>query len=196
MSLVRNSYLPSGAYQLASNEPEKVMTSSLVSASTRPRVGRLSLLATAAASVLVVGSLLGFAWTFIPANPTAQTPEMWMTFSDLSAATAQSPSAIQAAYFGWLAWTLVACTVLVAFGAVITGLRPLFGVEVALGLAMLIITMFASKGPSSWGTVIAALPDLRIGALMMLVGSLGFAIQGAAAAWKASRPRVTHAESI
>ncbi|PBC35076.1 hypothetical protein CJ179_49910 [Rhodococcus sp. ACS1] len=147
-----------------------------------------------AATVSLVGSLLGPIWMFSPANAETLTPDSWLTFSDLTSATAQSPSAIQAAYFGWLAWTLIASIVLVTIGATITGFRPLFLAEATLGLAALVVTVFALKGPSTWGAVVAALPDIRIGGYMVIAGLLLLVVHGSTAArdtFRSSQPGPT-----
>ncbi|WP_213575873.1 hypothetical protein [Rhodococcus sp. USK13] len=135
--------------------------------------------AVAAAAIFLLVSMVGPAWMFSPAHPDTGTPDANLSFSDLGAATAQSPSAIQAAYFGWLGWALVILVIVVSAAAVLLPRRLLSAAELLTGIAALLITALALKGPLSWGGFVQAVPTLRIGGYLMIVGLLVVIIHGA-----------------
>lgn len=122
------------------------------------------------AGILLLVSLAGPAWLFSPAQPEKDLPEDFLSFSDLAVATAQGPSSIQAAYFGWLGWTLVILTIAVSFAVVVLPQRLLISAEVVIGVFALIITALALKGPLTWGGFVEAVPTLRLGGYLIIVG--------------------------
>ena len=142
------------------------------------RIGRRSL-SLAPAALLLAASLLGPTWMFSPAQPAANVPEQHLSFSDLAAATAESPSSIQAAYFGWLGWTLVILTIAATIVAVLRPRRLLTMAEAAIGAITLIVTALALKGPLTWGGFIDAVPTLRLGGYMIIVGLILVVAHGA-----------------
>lgn len=121
-------------------------------------------------SMLLLVSLLGFKWLYMPANPAANTPGVAVSFSDLISATDASPSRIQASYFGWLALALFAITVALCIAVLLTGRRLVAAVAAGFVLLTLVLTTLALKGIQTWPQTIAALPNLRFGGYLMLIG--------------------------
>ena len=131
------------------------------------------------AAIILLLSLIGPTWLFSPAQPDTGTPAANLSFSDLAAATAETPSPIQAAYFGWLGWALVIVSIAVSGAAVLLGRRLLSVAELLTGVVALVLTALALKGPLTWGGFAQAVPTLRIGGYLMIVGLLLVIIHGA-----------------
>ncbi len=123
-------------------------------------------------SFLLISSLLGPSWIQMPANPAAGTPAASLSFQDLSTATASSPSSIQSGYFGPLAWILFAGLVVLSFATYISGNRIIAIVTAIIGFIVLVVTLLALKGPSTWAQFIDTVPNIRLGGYLMLVGLL------------------------
>lgn len=136
----------------------------------RTSLPRLVLLAVAAAALLV--SLAAPIWLYSPAQPQAQIPEMHLSFSDLDAATTQSPSALQGAYFGWLGWFLALAAIAMGVVTVLIRRRVAGAVEAVVGGVALILTVFAVKGPLTWGSFFDSIPNIRLGGYLVIIGYL------------------------
>lgn len=136
---------------------------------------RSSLIATAIGAVLLVLAPLGATWLFVPANPAANLPETTLSFSglgDLTSGGLAPTTGLQASYFAWLGWTLIALTLIVALAALLIGSH---GLRVALGviaLVGLVTTILAVKGPMSWSEVVDQLPNVRVGGYLVFGGYL------------------------
>lgn len=59
-------------------------------------------------------ALFGPAWAYVPAQPQTQIPAMSPNFAEMAAAAGQSPSGLQQAFFGSLAWALALITTILA----------------------------------------------------------------------------------
>ncbi|GGF11317.1 hypothetical protein [Williamsia phyllosphaerae] len=123
-----------------------------------------------AGSILSIISLIGPTWLFSPAQPAAGVPEMSLDFATLGDITASSPSTVQSSYFGWLGWTLVIVTIAAAAAAIVTRIRLLAAAEGVIALVALVVTVFAVKGPLSWGGFYDAIPNMRIGGYLITIG--------------------------
>jgi hypothetical protein len=125
-----------------------------------------------AGSGLLIASFLGPSWLQMPADPATNTPSTSMSFQDLSTATVSSPSSIQAAYFGWLAWVLVAGLIMLSVTILLTAHRTLATVTTIASIVVYAITIMALKGPLTWSQTVDTLPDVRLGGYLMLTGLL------------------------
>ena len=96
-------------------------------------------------------ALLGPAWNYVP--PTSTTPSVTLNFADLVALNANNPSALQAAYYQWIAWAFAAITTVVVLIATRVGSRTGGLLCVVTGVVQLLVTMFV---------MIAAAPDLSV----------------------------------
>lgn len=123
-------------------------------------------------AALIVVSLCGFSWLFMPADPTAGTPGGSVSFNDLRAATEASPSAVQAAYFGWLAWAAFGVLIVLNVATPLIRSKVIAVAALAAGVVTAVITILALKGPQTWSQTIQALPNLRFGGYLMLIGLL------------------------
>ncbi|RZL84122.1 MAG: hypothetical protein EOP32_04710 [Rhodococcus sp. (in: high G+C Gram-positive bacteria)] len=128
---------------------------------------RVVVCATASVAAAWVG-LLGPAWTYVPPQPQADLPAGELTFAALSAASADSTSAVQAAYFGWLAWCFaVTVTVLMVLLST-TRSRPVAALCVSAGVVQLAVTVLAVKGPLPWSVFVEGISNIRLGAALAL----------------------------
>ena len=144
-------------------------------------------------AVLLLASLLGLTWLVMPANPATDAPAAAVSFNDLTAATKSSPSTVQSTYFGWLAWVLFGAIILLSVAVLLTGNRLIAAVTAGIGLLTAILTTLALKGPQTWSQTIEALPNLRIGGYLMLIGLLALLIFNAI---KARPQRVRNSTTI
>lgn len=164
---------------------------------TAPAVGRLAATNIKDAAIVGVGALLLLislvttTWLFMPANPAANTPAASMSFSDLVTATGASPSTIQSSFFGWLAWFLFGALIILSVATLLTHSRIVAAIGAGVGLLTAILTTLALKGPQTWSQTIDALPNLRLGGYLMLIGLLTLLIFNAVKAF--NRPRDTTA---
>ncbi|PHV66982.1 hypothetical protein [Williamsia muralis] len=126
-----------------------------------------------AGSVLSIISLIGPTWLFSPAQPANNVPEMSFSFGDLADLSGNSPSTVQSSYFGWLAWVLVVATIVLAVAAILSRSTLIAAAEGILALVTLVVTIFAVKGPLTWGGFYDTLPNMRIGGYLIIVGLLG-----------------------
>lgn len=122
--------------------------------------------------VLLIASLLGPAWLVMPANPAAGTPAAAVSFTDLSAATENSPSTVQSFFFGWPAWVLFGALIFASAAVVYTGNRFIAACTAAATLVVAMVSVLAIKGPLTWSQTIDSLPNLRLGGYLMLTGLL------------------------
>lgn len=137
----------------------------------------------AIAAILLLASMIGPTWMYSPAQPDTGTPAANLSFSDLATATAESPSALQAAYFGWLGWTLVILAVAVSVAALLLPRRLLSVAELLTGIIALVVTALSLKGPLSWSGFVAAVPTLRIGGYLIIIGLLVIIVHGAVSSY-------------
>lgn len=121
--------------------------------------------------------LLGPAWAYVPAQGSS-TPAAEMNYADLSSVNSASAAALQSWYFTWGAWLLAALTLVVAILAIRVGGRTVGIVATVLGVAGLVITVFAMKGPLSWGTLIGGFENTRLGAALVFIGFLSLIAAG------------------
>ncbi|MEU1548318.1 hypothetical protein [Nocardia sp. NPDC005745] len=146
--------------------------------------GLLVALAVASPLALWIG-LLGPAWIYMPASPAAGTPPMYLSFADLATMYAQSPSALQLAYFDWMAWVFaVVGTVL----ALLLSWRPNSVVAlsaVIAGITELALAALASKGDAPWSGMNPE--SIRLGAALVLFGYTALAALGIVALRAARR---------
>lgn len=123
-------------------------------------------------SACLIISVGGATWTHEPARPDVQTPDASLTFADLNFATLRSPSAIQAAYFGWAGLLAVTSSVGIVVAATTIRHRTLPLLESAAALLMLAVTVLAIKGPLDWGAFVDSLANVRIGGYLIVAGFL------------------------
>lgn len=132
--------------------------------------------AAAAAAVLLVTSLVGPGWLYVPANPAAQVPAMTLSFGDLhdlTAGGAVPTNGLQDAYFSWLAWILVAAVSVLAVALAVAPRRSLAWLVVVASVVGLVVTTLALKGPLSWGDFLDQAKNLRIGGYLVIIGFIG-----------------------
>jgi hypothetical protein len=118
---------------------------------------------------------LGATWIHVPANPASHAPAVEMSFNALKAVvvSGKAPTtAIQHAYFGWLCWTLVIVMALLVIAALITSARKVGLALSGSGLATIVLTAFALKGPHSWSVLPDQISSVRIGIYLLLAGCL------------------------
>ncbi|MFC9786320.1 hypothetical protein [Rhodococcus sp. NPDC127528] len=132
---------------------------------------RIAMCAIASTAAVWLG-LLGPAWTYIPPQPQANAPAAELSFAALSAASVGSTSTAQAAYFGWFAWLFaVAATALVVLLAR-TRSRVVAVLCTVVGAAQLALTVLAVKGPLPWSVFFDGIANIRLGAVLELIGIL------------------------
>lgn len=127
--------------------------------------------ASAVASLVLVVSLIGPTWLHSPADPATGAPAADLSYQDLRQVLNVAPATNwQHAYFGWLAWLLVAVTIVVLTAL---WLRPsrLLGLGLtALALTGLTGSVFAVKGMLTWSQFVDAAPDVRLGGYLVFTG--------------------------
>ncbi len=120
------------------------------------------------AAVLLIVSLSGPGWLYVPANPATGAPATTLSFQDLNHLTEVIPStAWQQAYFSWAGWVLA---ILVILAAAFVLLRPSVASATALLVAAavgLVATVFGVKGPLWWSQFIDAADQIRIGGYLL-----------------------------
>jgi hypothetical protein len=141
--------------------------------------GRVDLVGRAAApmiaGLMLLVSLVGPGWLYVPANPAVHMPEVTLTFNDLHhlANSGLAPSnGIQRAYFGWLGWALALTTVAVALaGAMLR--RPVLALATgASAVVGLLCTALGVKGVQPWSQLIDQTANVRPGVYLVVVGYL------------------------
>lgn len=134
--------------------------------------------AVAIGGVLLMVSLLGLDWSYVPASPETGTSATSLSFQDLNAATAASPSGLQAAFFGWFAWALFGALIILAVATLLTNSPAVAIVTAVSGVIVLVLTTLALKGPMTWGQTIEGLPNTRLGCYLAIIGVLVVTIYG------------------
>jgi hypothetical protein len=127
------------------------------------------------AGLMLLVSLVGPGWLYVPANPAAHMPEVTLTFNDLHdlARSGLAPTnSIQQAYFGWLGWALALTTVAVALAAALLRRRLLAMAAGALAVAGLVCTAFGVKGVLSWSQLMDQTENVRPGVYLVVAGYL------------------------
>lgn len=138
----------------------------------RSRLGWRTAVYVVAGALLLI-SLMGPGWLFVPANPALQAPAMTLNFGDLGELTSGEvvpTNALQQAYFGWLGWTLVLATLAAAAAHVATRVRPVGVLVSVLAVCGLIINTFGVKGTLNWSQFFDQTPNMRAGAYLIIVG--------------------------
>ncbi len=125
------------------------------------------------AAILLIGSTLGPDWLYSPADPKTGTPAATLDFSALGVATEGSPSAIQATYFGWLAWVAFIGVIVLGALTALSANRLWAIAGLVAGLIAVLVSVLAIKGPLTWSQTVDALPNIRLGGYMMIIGLLG-----------------------
>lgn len=132
---------------------------------------RLAVACTAITVLLV--SLLGPGWLFVPGNPAAKMPATTPTFGDLhdlAQSGAVPTTTLQQSYFGWLGWSLVLATGITAVLVAVVGRRVLVVLLAALSVAGLVVTTFGLKGAHTWADFLDQVPNVRVGGYLVFVG--------------------------
>ena len=147
------------------------------SSSTRPalNIRTRSAVVGGLGAVLLIISTLGIAWFHIPAQPQAHVPALTLSYNGLHhlASSGLAPTNwIQQNYFAWLGWVLIAATIIATGAAALAGHRLLSGAGAVLSLLGLVLGLFAAKGVLSWSQFSHEIPDLRIGAYLLVIGFL------------------------
>jgi hypothetical protein len=130
-------------------------------------------------ALLLLASLLGAGWLYVPANPAAKTPATTLSFADLSDLAnsgAVPTSAIQESYFGWLGWTLAGATIAFAVAAAFLRNRGVASVLGALSVAGLVLTALGVRGALTWSQLFDQVENVRLGgylAVLAYVVTLG-----------------------
>ena len=163
-----------------------VATSTPTSTDPRRQVSRIAVAAAVAGVIAVWTALSGPVWTYVPAQPQLDLPAMGLTFGDLATAATTSPSAIQSAYFGWLAWVFAVLTSLLALWVLVGRNRLAALATVAAAVAQLIVTVLAVKGPLTWSVFFEGVPNIRVGAVLALGGIVLLFLTGAVVAARRS----------
>ncbi|MFF0496502.1 hypothetical protein ACFYU5_08875 [Nocardia aobensis] len=127
--------------------------------------------------VAVWWALLGPVWTYVPA--TATTPATTLTFADLTAMNAANPSALQVAFYQWVAWTFAALTTITAL-IVLRNRRRATGAGCALvGLLQLLITLFVTvKAAPDLSVLLSSLQYTRLGTVLFLGSMVTLTVAG------------------
>jgi hypothetical protein len=134
-------------------------------------------------AVLLMISLLGPGWLFSPANEAAHIPATTLNFADLhqlSSSGAVPTNWIQHNYFAWLGWVLIVATIVATSAAVLGGGRLFGALGVVLSVLGLLLGLFAAKGVLTWSRFYHLVPDLRVGAYLLVVGYLLTLVSAAA----------------
>jgi hypothetical protein len=124
-------------------------------------------------ALLLLVSALGPGWFYSPAQPQAHIPATTLSYQGLHhlADSGLAPTNwIQQNYFSWLGWLLIIVTVLATGAAVVSGRRVLSLVGAAFSLLGLVLGLFAAKGALSWSQFGHQLPNLRVGAYLLVAG--------------------------
>jgi len=132
-------------------------------------------------AVLLLVSALGPAWFYSPAQPQAHIPATTLSYQGLHhfADSGLAPTNwIQQNYFSWLGWLLIVVTILATGAAVVAERRILSLAGAALSLLGLILGLFAAKGALSWSQFSHELPDLRVGAYLLVAGFVFTCVSG------------------
>lgn len=126
-------------------------------------------------AVFLLIAPLGPTWLASPAVPAAHIPAMALNYSDLHHLTTSglAPTTwVQENFFSWLGWLLIAVTILATAAAVLLARRAVGIVNLVLAVAGLLIGLFAAKGALTWSQFSHEIPNLRIGAYLLVVGFL------------------------
>jgi hypothetical protein len=118
-------------------------------------------------------SLLGPGWLFVPANPAARMPETTLSFGDLhdlANSGALPTTHIQQSYFGWLGWTLVLATGITALLVAVVARRALVALLAVLSVAGVVVTTFGLKGALTWANFVDQVPNVRVGGYLVFIG--------------------------
>ncbi|WP_330231091.1 hypothetical protein OHA40_00525 [Nocardia sp. NBC_00508] len=99
-----------------------------------------------------------------------QIPAMSLNFAEMAAGAGQSPSGLQQAFFGWIAWALALITTILALLATRWSSRILGGLCILVGLAELVLTAYGIKGTTTWSAVIDGMENMRLGGVLYLFG--------------------------
>ncbi|MEH6822025.1 MAG: hypothetical protein V7706_19000 [Dietzia psychralcaliphila] len=117
--------------------------------------------------VAVWVALLGPAWAYVPA--TTSTPPTSVTFADLVAVNSTNPNALQAAFYGWIAWVFAVLTTTLVIAAIRFTSRIWAIVTVVCGAVQLLITMLVSaQAAPSLSALLSSLPYTRSGTVLFL----------------------------
>lgn len=131
--------------------------------------------ASASITAVLLVSLLGPGWLFVPANPAAKMPETTLSFGDLHnlANSGIIPTThIQQLYFGWLGWTLVLATGVTAVFVAVVSRRALVALLAVLSVAGVVATTFGMKGTLTWADFVDQVPNVRVGGYLVFIGYL------------------------
>lgn len=126
-------------------------------------------------AVFLVISALGPTWLYSPAVPAAHIPALSLSYADLNtlANSGHVPSTwVQENYFAWIGWLLIIATILATGAAVLLRQRRLGFVGLGLSALGLVLGLFAAKGALSWSQFSHQIPNLRVGAYLLIVGFL------------------------
>jgi hypothetical protein len=138
--------------------------------------------ASATIPVVLLVSLLGPGWLFVPANQAAKMPETTLSFGnlhDLANSGAVPTTNIQQWYFGWLGWTLVLATGITALLIAVLARRALMVLLGVLSVAGVVVTTFGLKGALSWADFFDQVPNVRLGGYLVFIGYLSALAFGA-----------------
>ncbi|GAA4683452.1 hypothetical protein GCM10023197_45160 [Gordonia humi] len=109
----------------------------------------------------------------MPANAAGPSPEMTLSYTDLGEMVqsgAAPTTAFQQAYFSWLAWTTAIVTVIMATAAIMLSGRAIAIATAVLSAVGLVFLIFGTKGPLSWAAYADQAGNIRMGAILMVVG--------------------------
>ncbi|MGV9867538.1 hypothetical protein [Rhodococcus koreensis] len=132
----------------------------------------------ASAPVATWLGLLGPAWMYSPADPANSIPAADLNFAAMAAAFQSSPSSLQVAFFSWSAWVLAVLATVLAIAALRSSSRLVGGLCLAVGLIGFVISILAVKGTSTWSVLFSGIENVRLGAVLLLLGLLSLAGAG------------------
>jgi hypothetical protein len=126
-------------------------------------------------AVLLLIAPLGLGWLFSPAVAVAHIPAQTLSFAGLHHLTSSGIAPtnwIQKNYFAWLGWVLIIATIIATGASVLTGRRSLGVLAVVLSVLGLVLSLFAFKGVLTWSQFIHQIPNVRVGAYLLIAGYL------------------------
>ncbi|WP_433622153.1 hypothetical protein [Nocardia sp. CA-120079] len=105
-------------------------------------------------------------------------PPMQANFAQLIPIMQNSPSTLQAAFFGWMAWLFALIATVLVIVAARSATPVVGGVCVLVGIAESVITILALKGTEPWSAVFDSLQFIRVGAVMFVIGMIALIVAG------------------
>ncbi|WP_131816836.1 hypothetical protein [Nocardia salmonicida] len=95
---------------------------------------------------------------------------MSLNFAEMAAGAGQSPSGLQQAFFGWMAWAFALISTILALLATRWAGRLLGILCIVVGVAELVLTTYGMKGAMTWSAMSEGTGNMRLGGVLYLLG--------------------------